>query len=223
MSLTGLVLMGLGLSILLTWLTILFKTLQFAKARRASRRYAFDDSTRLPLFNSGFPEIIPGRCRNDDKSTSILINRPHGVTGNESRRKSYLRVVEKTLNQQVEQEIRRLEQGLTILACIGSVTPFVGLLGTVLGIMEALGSLGPNNAVGVGHVAGPIGHALLTTAVGIGSAVPAVLAYNGVIPWIRLYQTDLHAMVTEILIEYYLQCHVHRQAGTLSADSSIAT
>ena len=213
MSLTGLVLMGLGLSILLTWLTILFKTLQFAKARRAFKRYLFDDSTQLTLCNSEFPEIIPGRCRNDDKSTSILINRPHGVTGNESRRKSYLRVVEKTLNQQVEQEIRRLEQGLTILACIGSVTPFVGLLGTVLGIMEALGSLGPNNAVGVGHVAGPIGHALLTTALGIASAVPAVLAYNGVIRWIRLHQTDLHAMVNEILIRYYMHWQASQAGG----------
>ena len=53
MSLTGLVLMGLGLSILLTWLTILFKTLQFAKARRALRRYAFDDSTRISGNHTG--------------------------------------------------------------------------------------------------------------------------------------------------------------------------
>lgn len=213
MSLTGLVLMGLGLSILLTWLTILFKTLQFAKARRALRRYAFDDSTRLPLFNSGFPEIISGCCQTDDQSPSILINRCHGFAGNESRKKSHLRLVEKTLNQQVEQEIRRLEQGLTVLACIGSVTPFVGLLGTVLGIMEALGSLGPSTAAGLGHVAGPIGHALLTTAVGIASAVPAVLAHNGVIRWIRLYQTDLHAIVNEILIRYYMHWQASQAGG----------
>ena len=213
MSPTELVFMGLWVSILLTWLTILLKILQFAKARRALSRSVSSGST---LLRPGLFPIALGQSLTDVYSPLLLSSRNHEIAGSYSRKKSPLRVIEKSLNQQVEQEVHRMEQGLTVLACIGSVTPFVGLLGTVLGIMEALGSLASSNSATLGHVAGPIGHALLTTAVGIASAVPAVLAYNGVIRWIRLYQSDLQGYVNQCLISYYRQCH---RAGQVEPES----
>lgn len=76
-----------------------------------------------------------------------------------------------------EQEIK-LEKGLQFLATVGSVSPYIGLFGTVWGIMEALQTIGATGSASLETVAGPIGHALIATGVGIAVAVPAVLIYN---------------------------------------------
>ncbi len=86
--------------------------------------------------------------------------------------------VERHLHQQIQKERRSLESGLTVLASIGSTAPFIGLFGTVWGIMDALKAIGTSGAASLETVAGPIGHALLATGVGIAVAVPAVLIYN---------------------------------------------
>jgi len=205
MSLTGLVLIGLGVCALLTWVTLLLKVLQFARARRAYRRYRQGDAIRLPSDDPGLSETAPGHRLTGGLGPSIPIAGNPVVSGHAYRKKSHLWFIERTLDQQVEQELRRMEQGLTLLASIGSLSPFVGLFGTVLGIMDALGSLGHGVQADLGQVAGPIGHALLTTAIGIASAVPAVLTYNGCIRWIRLYHNDLQGVVNERLIRYYQQ------------------
>jgi biopolymer transport protein ExbB len=70
------------------------------------------------------------------------------------------------------------EAGLVVLASIGSTAPFVGLLGTVWGIMHALTDISKLGTASLEVVAGPIGEALVATAIGIAVAVPAVLAYN---------------------------------------------
>ena len=70
------------------------------------------------------------------------------------------------------------KSGLTMLASIGSTAPFVGLFGTVMGIMNALQDISKSGSASLDVVAGPIGDALIATAVGIAVAVPAVLAYN---------------------------------------------
>lgn len=74
--------------------------------------------------------------------------------------------------------LRPFDNGLTILASIGSTAPFIGLFGTVLGIYRALISIGIAGQVTIASVAGPIGEALIATAVGLFAAIPAVLAYN---------------------------------------------
>ncbi len=86
--------------------------------------------------------------------------------------------LERNLRQQIQKERRSLEAGLAILASIGSTSPFIGLFGTVWGIMEALQSIGASGNASLDTVAGPIGHALIATGVGIAVAVPAVLIYN---------------------------------------------
>ncbi len=78
-----------------------------------------------------------------------------------------------------------LENGLIILAIIGNSAPFIGLLGTVWGIMHALQSLGGNSMLTMDMVAGPVSEALVATAVGLFAAIPAAAAYNLLIRWLR--------------------------------------
>ena len=87
-------------------------------------------------------------------------------------------LLERRLRQQMQKERGSLESGLAILATIGSVSPFVGLFGTVWGIMGALTSISKSGSASLEVVAGPIGEALVATAIGIAVAVPAVVAYN---------------------------------------------
>jgi biopolymer transport protein ExbB len=85
---------------------------------------------------------------------------------------------EGALRQAVTRESMRLESGLTVLATVGSTAPFVGLLGTVWGIYRALIRIGASGQADIGAVAGPVGEALIMTAIGLGVAIPAVLGYN---------------------------------------------
>lgn len=87
-------------------------------------------------------------------------------------------VLERALRQQIQKERVKREIGLVVLASIGSTAPFVGLFGTVWGIMHALTDIAKLGSASLDVVAGPIGEALIATAIGIAVAVPAVLAYN---------------------------------------------
>ena len=86
--------------------------------------------------------------------------------------------VDRALRQAVTRESMGLENGLTLLATVGSTAPFVGLLGTVWGIYHALIALGMSGESSIQAVAGPVGEALIMTAIGLFVAIPAVLAYN---------------------------------------------
>ncbi|MCL1636000.1 MotA/TolQ/ExbB proton channel family protein [Luteimonas sp. SX5] len=86
--------------------------------------------------------------------------------------------VDRALRQGVTRESMRLESGLTVLATVGSTAPFVGLLGTVWGIYHALIRIGSSGDASISAVAGPVGEALIMTAIGLFVAIPAVLAYN---------------------------------------------
>jgi biopolymer transport protein ExbB len=78
----------------------------------------------------------------------------------------------------VEEENARLGGGISFLASVGSTAPFVGLFGTVWGILNALTAIGIAGQASIDKVAGPVGEALIMTAVGLAVAVPAVLCYN---------------------------------------------
>ncbi len=86
--------------------------------------------------------------------------------------------IDRALRQGVARESMRLEGGLTVLATVGSTAPFVGLLGTVWGIYHALIKIGATGNASMEAVAGPVGEALIMTAIGLFVAIPAVLAYN---------------------------------------------
>lgn len=78
----------------------------------------------------------------------------------------------------MEQIMRRYESGLTVLASISSSAPFIGLFGTVWGIYHALINIGQSGQMSIAVVAGPIGEALVSTAIGLFAAIPALLFYN---------------------------------------------
>ena len=86
--------------------------------------------------------------------------------------------VDRALRQAVTRESMGLESGLTVLATVGSTAPFVGLLGTVWGIYHALIAIGSSGDASISAVAGPVGEALIMTAIGLFVAIPSVLAYN---------------------------------------------
>jgi biopolymer transport protein ExbB len=86
--------------------------------------------------------------------------------------------VSMSLARAVEEENARLSGGISFLASVGSTSPFVGLFGTVWGILKALMAIGISGQASIDKVAGPVGEALIMTAIGLGVAVPAVLCYN---------------------------------------------
>jgi biopolymer transport protein ExbB len=86
--------------------------------------------------------------------------------------------IDRSLRQAVTRESGRLETGLTLLATVGSSAPFIGLLGTVWGIYRALIAIGASGKADIGAIAGPVGEALIMTAIGLFAAIPALLAYN---------------------------------------------
>lgn len=108
-------------------------------------------------------------------------------------------ILERSLRQQISKEYKTLEQGLSLLASIGSTSPFVGLFGTVWGIMNALQSISHAKSASIEVVAGPIGAALIATAIGIAAAIPAVLAYNFFLRQSKLCQSELEYFVTDFL------------------------
>lgn len=94
------------------------------------------------------------------------------------------------------------QSGLAVLATVGSISPFVGLFGTVWGIYHALTAIGISGQASIDKVAGPVGEALIMTSIGLAVAVPAVLAYNwlvrrnkGVMDDVRAFSQDLHSVV----------------------------
>jgi biopolymer transport protein ExbB len=96
----------------------------------------------------------------------------------------------------------RLQDGLAFLATVGSTAPFVGLFGTVWGIYHALTAIGIAGQASIDKVAGPVGEALIMTAIGLAVAVPAVLGYNWlvrrnkvVMESVRGFGSDLHAVL----------------------------
>ena len=96
----------------------------------------------------------------------------------------------------------RVQGGLGFLATVGSTSPFIGLFGTVWGILNALTAIGAAGQASIDKVAGPVGEALIMTALGLGVAVPAVLGYNwlvnrnkSVMGQVRSFAADLHGVL----------------------------
>ncbi len=108
-------------------------------------------------------------------------------------------VLEGMLRQKVQNIQRYYERGLAELATIGSTAPFVGLFGTVWGIMHALQDIGRSGSASLELVAGPIGEALIATAIGIATALPAVLAYNYFLRRLRVQVTELENFAHDFL------------------------
>lgn len=106
--------------------------------------------------------------------------------------------VTRTIRKVIDEETARLENGLTLLASIGSTAPFVGLFGTVWGVYHALVGIGLSDGVTINRIAGPVGEALIMTGFGLAVAIPAVLAYNGFVRSNRVYLARLDAFAHDL-------------------------
>ncbi|RON19320.1 MotA/TolQ/ExbB proton channel family protein [Pseudomonas frederiksbergensis] len=175
-----------------TWGLALLKGVQFTRLKTQDRKFhkhfwaasSLDSAAELAhsqpgaaarVALAGYAAIQVSDNQNTDLSQSI----------------NHQDRLERALRQQIVRERRSLESGLAILASVGSTSPFIGLFGTVWGIMSALKGISAAGSASLETVAGPIGAALVATGVGIAVAVPAVLVYNYFLRRLKLTAADL--------------------------------
>ena len=108
-------------------------------------------------------------------------------------------VLDRPMRQEIQRILRRHERGLAELASIGSTAPFIGLFGTVWGIMSAMQTISATGQASIDVVAGPIGEALIATAIGIAAALPAVLFYNYFLRKMKIWVTELDSFTEDFL------------------------
>jgi biopolymer transport protein ExbB len=116
------------------------------------------------------------------------------------------RTVEQSIERALAKVQSRWSDGMTVLATVGSTAPFVGLFGTVWGIYNALVKIGVSGQASIDKVAGPVGEALIMTALGLAVAVPAVLGYNWLVrrnklalEHLREFGSDVHSTLSNTI------------------------
>jgi len=206
---------------MITWFLIAYKALEIWRARRAQASYLklFWDSKDLStlsqssragesqvlgqITSSGL-EALKRHEENHDRTGIIVENLTEALT--------------RGLRQTIQDQMTRFESGLGILATIGNTAPFIGLFGTVVGIMSALKGISRTGAAGLDVVAGPIGEALIATAAGIACAVPAVVGYNTFIRRMKVFSNILdnfaHDLLARLMKEHTMP-HRNLRVGQL--------
>jgi biopolymer transport protein TolQ len=166
---------------------------QFLRIFRATRGVA--DPKALASAGSPFASMYSAGYR--ELQSQVAASNPHP-----GKLKS-LQAVTVSMQLAAWDEIRRLEKGMSWLATTGSVTPFIGLFGTVWGVMDAFSGLGTAGAASLRVVAPGIAEALVTTAAGLFAAIPAVIFYNQFLQNIRVLgqRMDNFAMEVSAQIE----------------------
>jgi biopolymer transport protein ExbB len=194
----ALLLIGMSLA---SWMVIIIKTLDVLKYKKIARNA--EDFWHSEDFAAGLAKL------GSDPANPF---RQLAIEGREStahhrNTKAHLHDsldvsdwVTRSLRNTIDEFTSRLQSGLAILASVGSTAPFIGLFGTVWGIYHALLSIGTAGQATIDKVAGPIGEALIMTALGLAVAIPAVLGYNalvrgnkGVLHKLNRFAHDLHA------------------------------
>jgi biopolymer transport protein ExbB len=164
----------LGMSIA-SWVVIVFKTLNLLSQRRSLRHArSFWQSQDLNARLDELSRDLPGANPFSQLAREASANASSAHPGSRD-------WLERRLKNITDDHSASLQSGLAVLASVGSTAPFVGLLGTVWGIHHALLVIGAQGQVSIGQVAGPIGEALIMTALGLAVAIPAVLGYNALV------------------------------------------
>ncbi|NKB89750.1 MAG: protein TolQ [Acidobacteria bacterium] len=190
----------LALFSVFSWSVIVDRLLLFRKAVREGEEFteAFHTSSKFSelrkaaesrettplgrIFMAGYGEISAQFEGNDQSSRQVLME-----------------PLERTLRRAANAERRRLERGMLFLATTSTATPFIGLFGTVWGIMNAFQEIGALRSADLAVVAPGISEALLTTAGGLFAAIPAVIAYNHLNGRIRGLATDMEDFGMEFM------------------------
>lgn len=180
--------------------------------REAKNLYTlYDDSKRFAacplatIFREGYRELsysLKGNPAGNPSPPSALAGGPivleAGARRGEAREEALDRLT-RTMRQASLREIAGLERYLIFLATTGNVAPFVGLFGTVWGIMDAFVGIGQTGSANLAAVAPGIAEALITTAAGLAAAVPAVIAYNYFLTRVKGLATGMDLFILEFL------------------------
>lgn len=191
---------------LLTWFLIVYKGSELWRARRANSQYAkqFWGSTDAVLFlknSAALDPACPLAHLTKAGINALQHDRSHYIDPNDAAKHiSHITdTLTRALRQAIQDQITHFEAGLGILATIGNTAPFVGLFGTVIGIMFALEGIAGSGSADLNVVAGPIGEALIATAAGIGCALPAVVAYNSFLRRMKVFSNTLDSFAYDLL------------------------
>ncbi len=192
-TLAILVIMSMG-----SWYIIITKVYEQYKmgiaAKSAQRTF-----WKAPTVKQGLDTLTAGSPYRWIAETGLEATNKHdGMLGNVD----FNEWVTMSIQRSVDTVNSRMQDGLAFLATVGSTAPFVGLFGTVWGIYHALTAIGIAGQASIDKVAGPVGEALIMTAIGLAVAVPAVLGYNWLIrrnkaamDLVRGFGADLHAVL----------------------------
>ncbi|PRC93622.1 MotA/TolQ/ExbB proton channel family protein [Solimicrobium silvestre] len=184
-----------------SWLVIVTKSLQLWRYRHSSKAagQTFWDTTSV---SEGLSTLGKENPFSDIAQAGVTAMRHH--TAHKGHLHDQLTVsdwVTLSLRQAIDETTAKLQAGMAILASVGSTAPFVGLFGTVWGILHALVSIGTSGQAGIEQVAGPVGEALIMTALGLAVAIPATFGYNvlvrgnkNIIAKLNKFGFDLHAL-----------------------------
>jgi len=194
----ALLLIGMSLA---SWIVIIIKTLDVLKYKKIAR--GAEDFWHSEDFAAGLAKL------GSDPANPLrqLAIEGREATAHHRNTKAHLHDaldvsdwVTRSLRNGIDEFTARLQTGLAILASVGSTAPFIGLFGTVWGIYHALMSISTAGQATIDKVAGPIGEALVMTALGLAVAIPAVLGYNAlvrgnksVLQKLSRFAHDLHA------------------------------
>jgi biopolymer transport protein ExbB len=190
---------------LASWIVILLKTLNLLTARKQAARienfwHSADVNTGLKTL--GDEADNPFRQLAQQGMQALAHLKTSGAQTDLAKQLDTSDWVTRGLQNAIDDATARLQSGLAILASVGSTAPFVGLFGTVWGIYHALMQIGMAGQATIDKVAGPIGEALIMTALGLAVAIPAVLGYNAlvrankfIIGRMNRFAHDLHALL----------------------------
>ncbi|MBI2744072.1 MAG: MotA/TolQ/ExbB proton channel family protein [Burkholderiales bacterium] len=194
----GVALLLLGMS-LASWMVILFKAMDLIRYKKlAHQAEGFWHSADFAegLNRLGPQEDNPFRNLAEEGREAAAHHRNTRAQLHDSLDISDW--VTRCLRNSIDNATARLQAGLAVLASVGSTAPFVGLFGTVWGIYHALLSIGVAGQATIDKVAGPIGEALIMTALGLAVAIPAVLGYNALVRGNKSVQGKLNSFAHDL-------------------------
>jgi biopolymer transport protein ExbB len=200
-----------------TWYLIVTKALTVFLERRKSARFleAFWNAPSLAAVEQHIEGNHPDEPFSHLAWHAINAARHHQRSGAAKLAEagSGAEFLTRAMRRVIDEDTARLESGLTVLASVGSTAPFVGLFGTVWGVYHALVAIGLSGQGTLDKVAGPVGEALIMTALGLAVAIPAVLAYNGFVRANRLVLAKLDAFAHDLFAVLTTGSHLGEPAA----------
>ena len=205
------VLIGLLLAALATWVVLLVKGASLLRARRAASLAVAVLKTATSLPDAAVKAEGAGAASLAQQLLAEVqqeLNLSHaGAPAEALRQRAGFRQ-----EQFIAQQVRAMTQGIGLLASIGAVAPFVGLFGTVWGIMNSFIGIAVSQSTNLATVAPGIAEALLATALGLVAAIPAVVIYNVLSRGINQYKAQLRAASAQVLLMLSRDLDARRQA-----------